>query len=324
MLWRFQWWKIVVFLIFIYCTHIYPTKQITKYKSEFDKTNKLKANGLNYKAPNLIVLPEDVDRCTNGRYMGSENIFQNCNAVCQSNIVRYRFIEPNETLVNIDGERLKPGAWCLPTYFHTCNTNVSSVIRTDGNNWLCEPKYSLFGSINGNQILKCNGRIKDNRTNKIYQDFLPDDFQLTTLDETVEVQSGDKTIVKFAIECATQKDVNGNVLVNPQLGDRFDLVRNYCTKYITNADPTILPDFINHTCNCTNPNSQNPFPLENIWDNQNRTCIPCKSKQMETPCYGNKILVDEMDAEEIVMTCGVEEFNDRKIGCFKVENLKIL
>ncbi|MGI4815347.1 MAG: hypothetical protein ACRYGG_18715 [Janthinobacterium lividum] len=307
----FDFSKFILILVF-FLIFVYPLLKVTKYKKNFDSLLRLSSNGVDYVTGDVVLLQDDNLECGSGKYLGSDNIIQNCRDICHTNLVSYHYIT-DEVVVNAKGEKLEKGAWCLPRQFHTCNLAISNVIKSDSR-WRCLPKYPLFGGVDGNQILKCGGLLKDNRNDIIYKDVVPSNFKLSSLDETVTVTIDGRETVKYAIECAPTKDVMGNELIDPQLGDRFDRIRNYCAKFIPNADKSLLPNFEKNECPCT-------LHLENLYHNKSRACIPCKTTiddkviRYQTPCYAEKTLTDEMDPEEIIFTCGIKQFYNQKIGC---------
>lgn len=216
---------------------------------------------------------ELANRCTTkGLYLGSEDIWRDCNAECKIGdefAVRYRFVSADENFI-VRGKKLQNGAYCLPTDAAQCHPNTTYTMYT-ASGWRCvvrEP--SLFSGYGGSTIRACNGRIADKATQLIYNDTIPlnlrfQDFREDRLDDN-------KT---FRFECAIDRDDQLRSLVVADV-DRFTPVVNWCTVNIpaTSIADTVKPQFnadnIGNVCNCAATETK-------FAKNRSGQCTACKN-----------------------------------------------
>ncbi|KAJ8886372.1 hypothetical protein PR048_012583 [Dryococelus australis] len=80
--------------------------------------------------------------CSNGLYLGQEDVHVNCNEKCLSNNFEYKFItDDNDVIIH---NKCMTGAYCLPKEIAKFNLHVSSAIWSI-NGYLCVPKPELIG-----------------------------------------------------------------------------------------------------------------------------------------------------------------------------------
>lgn len=227
-----------------------------------------------------------------------------CVFVCKSYNYSLRIIDNNDQMF-VARQKLSTGFWCIRKNLNKCHLSLADAVQMyvgvknnskHPEDVLCLSKYpQLFGGKNGNSIIGCNGKIIDRRTNPhtMYKDLVPSTFRLNNVDELTDV--GDKR--DFAIVCAEARDSRQNLLVPSQLGNRFELIENYCALYLNQTStahfmgslPNVEPNFSNHTCNCGNRSLQ----LMNIQNDLKRPCTSCYSihlinqnqMHLSVPCY---------------------------------------
>lgn len=311
----------IIFVLLLYSIYIIPILKITKHQKDLKSETLLEYNGVQYKTPSQALINlenSDEDLCVDGLFLGDENIFQDCRKMCNNNTMEYLYLSQDGEYINRKNRRLHKGAWCLPSQSNICNLNISTIVQINGR-WRCNPKYNLFGGGSGNQIMKCNGRLRDNRIGKVYVNYVPPDFKLESLDEKTIVDGKEM----YAIECDMVDNNIGNALVLPPLENRFELISNYCTKYLNAASRTIVPDFDKHECNCEATESN--VTLSNLFNNPSRACVPCKSQYSEnkitlmSPCFGGNLLVNDLNSNEVMFPCGEDDFPDTRVSCIEAQ-----
>lgn len=209
------------------------------------------------------------NKCINGVYIGSENVFTNCTSVCKIKSAKYIYVNENDQVYNSRGEKINKGGWCVAQPYKACNTELARVVQNKYS-WDCIAKYPLVDGY-GN-IIKCNGRIKDSLKNIIYEGKLPLNFKFETsygFDELLE--DG----VTYRYTCANLIDQRGNDYVAIPNSDRFETAPNYCKSLIPNAPREIqmIIDDDSIKCKCHTETTN----LINLYDNEN---LPCAIKPL--------------------------------------------
>lgn len=179
--------------------------------------------------------------CGGFKFLGYNDSYMDCASICDSNDYRYRFINDSQTFV-IGTTRLR-GAYCLKSAYAKCNLNTSlAVVGKFGYN--CITKFpQLLGGESGNEIIVCDGKIKDNLVNQIYERFVPNNLFMTDVDEKVPGTN------LFRFTCADEKDT---VELPPTIATRFEREINPCIlldKFGKYNQETFKCDCINHIDN---------------------------------------------------------------------------
>lgn len=190
--------------------------------------------------------------CANGMFLGSFDVYENCSKKCKNDDYVYRYIHQQDNVI-INSKKLF-GAYCLPTQMAICNLNISyMVVGADGYKCLSNFPLLLGGSF-GTEIIGCKSKkLKDNLTNSVYDNFVPNNLIMNDPDELLQ----DGT---YRFECV----LNLNETFLPtSIGSRFESEYNICSI----LDPEGRIDFEQKKCVCDNHVSKDPT----------RSCTRCVS-----------------------------------------------
>lgn len=163
-----------------------------------------------------------------GYYLGPENTDANCGEVCgvSDEAVAYTFLTPADTSRIVAAkQKLKPGAYCMPTRMATCNRNTSSVVYSlEG--WLCLPRTDAFAGEGGNHIVVCNGSLRDNALRVVYTGSIPANL---AFNDVYRDRLADGT---YRFECprTTRDEIGNHYLESPV--NRLHQLRNWCTSSV--------------------------------------------------------------------------------------------
>lgn len=197
-----------------------------------------------------------------------------CTKLCNSNKVYYKFMKKNSLLIN--NAQNTEGGYCLPLRAAHCNETTAQAILTE-EGWSCQSKYRLFGGTSGHEIITCGGVIRDNLLLKTYIDTIPNSV---TFDNANSIIKDGPMKGQPRFVCGVALDNKQNPLINPNSGDPYEQIGNFCTSMIYNAPLTIFPNFENGNCLCNNNNNSNQ--TKNIYQNYEpynlqTPCVKCKS-----------------------------------------------
>lgn len=348
-----EWHNILLIVLFIsyYNMFYVPAANIRK---EFNKAQKVFTNpriGLNnneiekISVGNLPRLPTNLKGIPNnvclgkGLYLGPEQRFQNCELLCNTKGAIYKFLHEDNVIV-YKNSKLQPGSWCLPAAYNRCNLSTSQIIWNRGDttattasadndneddDWDCLPKSNLFGGPGNNQILGCNGVLYNTRTQKTYKDYIPPTLEIGDINEKWIDANGTE---RYVLECGKSVDDRANPLIQNNLGNRFQLQRNYCAKYLYNS---ILAktNFEKGTCECegglTNIYNIPQLPCSSCLHGANKfTTASGASKDafaIAVPCLEKTTRFDDIDTEHHFILCGTRKFSGQSIACMTVNVL---
>lgn len=204
--------------------------------------------------------------CSNGLYLGDEDIYINCKSKCQHTDYSYKFIDPNGNENIIINNKKITGAYCLPNTIAKCNLNNSyALIGT--HEYTCSSKYPmLFGGESGNEIIGCSSNsLKDNLLNRIYHNFIPGDLFIDDINEKTETG-------EYRFECVLNKE---EIHLPKTIGSRFESEINICNKFDANG----IMDFEKLQCKCDNY----------INNDTERGCTTCTSGwDVQTDQHGSR------------------------------------
>lgn len=251
---------IFVFILAIYVLFYYPTNKIIETYDKFNYKTLDERLGQNYKNINetgLEKLPHlptttyglaDNDCLSKGRYLGKEDIFEDCELLCNTKGTTHIYL-PKDDLIFYGNKKLKQGSWCLPEDYASCNLSLSRIIwNGDNDSWNCTSKSSsLFGGPGNNVIIGCNGSIVNTKTNQLYTKTIPPTLNITDIDEQWFDPQTKQT--RYVYECAAAYDPHQVEYIGDDLGDRFVRQKNYCGIFVFDSDQAIT-DFKNHDCIC--------------------------------------------------------------------------
>lgn len=261
----------------------YPTLKIEKLFYKYNFQEDYLRTGLNYnrgltgfeKLPVIRFHNNDnahtikdlniTEKCRRGHYLGPNNVPANCNQICRSEYDEFAY-KYFENKIVIKGTEFL-GSYCMPNTIATCNIYLGEIIWAE-NSYQCVSKYpDLFGGIGANQIIGCNGKIRDNLTGQTYINVVPSTFRIDDIDEF--------TNGSYRITCDPElTDSLYNKLLPANLGSRFEMIENICASLIQSAPEFIQPDFIKNICTCQN----NDYKLyKNMLDNPKMPCTTCIS-----------------------------------------------
>lgn len=259
--------------------------------------------------------PKDVAAsCRDGRFIGftDETSTYNCQAMCDDQsgkMFEYTFFKKEVTLFG----RKYLGGYCLPKLINHCNLSVATPIWQGGYIG-CIPKYPNILDEN-NKIVGCNGQLVDNLTGIVHLNYLSPDTQFTHIDTRLSTGG-------YRFECnGSQRDEMGNsLIVLPNGGDRFELVRNPCSVFTKNADTSkirLMPDY---TCNCS-------APFTNLYGHPNSPCITCETKfrpdtftiSVARPVFTRGVTLNQLkNIKHIIMPPGLNSL-ESIAGCERAE-----
>lgn len=245
---------------------------------------------------------------TRGYYLGEENEYQDCAAVCHvssEDVVSYAYLENTANVIG-GRKKLKSGAWCLPTKAASCNTNTAIVVYSL-NGWTCLPTSDAFSGEGGNRIAVCDGTLYDNALKVRYKNFIPANLTFTNLYED-KLSDG-----RYRFTCPSDltDDIRNHYLESPY--NRFHLLRNWCLSDVPFGRRTSQPDSEFTQCFCDDPMYADP---------SSGKCTACKPKfdtlkmtvQLASrPCYSMSDYVEYLanirdrlkyPSREIVLPCG--------------------
>lgn len=322
----------VIFFITVYSLFYTPTVNI---RNAFDESQKTfidtrvglnSSNLQNIGAANLPRLPTNLTGVPNnkcllqGLYLGPEERFQNCELLCGNKNVVYKYLAEKDVII-FNSEKLDSGSWCLPAEYNSCNLSVSKILwDANQNSWSCIAKTELFGGPGNNQIIGCRGYLYNTRTKKTYKDYIPSNLNIKDIDEKWINADG---VEQYVYECAKVYDERGNELIKNDLGNRFQLQKNYCATYLYNSSLADT-DFVNNKCVCK-------APLTNLYNIDELPCSSCKhgpgkfndvsleSKDayaLAIPCVDNKTNFEDIDTSHPFVLCGKNKFDGQGTACF--------
>lgn len=238
----------ILLVVFFGIIFLYPAGQFILAWAKFNFSEEYVKAGLGYatslsgletlpmmkfkKSPN----PKEVTRsmCTNGLYLGKDDIYVDCSERCGQNDFEYKFIDESEKIV-IHLRELH-GAYCLPKATTRCNLNTSlAIIGLDG--YQCISRFpALLGGASGNEIVGCDSHMLfDRLTNETYVNTIPTDLILTDVDEMVGSD--------YRFTCVRDPDA---VDLKPTYGSRFESEINVCNLLDENG----TYDAANGKCQC--------------------------------------------------------------------------
>lgn len=180
-----------------------------------------------------------------------------CKTLCKSNDTYYKYMEANTMLINnVFNSR---GGYCLPKQVAHCNESTAqAVLSNEG--WTCQSRHRMFGGVGGSEILGCNGVLRDNLLNKTYRQRIPNSVTFDRF-ETVLLEGPNRGKLRF--ECGLSLDKMNNRLVDPETGDPYERIENYCTRSLYNTPdeaglatifaPYPMIDFKSGQCKCVPP-----------------------------------------------------------------------
>ncbi|KAG8314659.1 hypothetical protein J6590_087497 [Homalodisca vitripennis] len=187
-----------------------------------------------------------------GTYVNSGGVtaFQStdCDVTCGSAVPNaYRAIAVTED-VFINGKRpSRLGTYCVRegTSVTRCNTATSKLVRGPDNSWSCHPLWpSVFGGVDGGDILVCGGKLNDGERSYSYR--LPPSSRMDpVLDPHNEVSRFKCTPGEY-VEGPRDYMNNEYILMDE---NRFQRTRNNCAKYVANAVGIMKP-LTGGFCNC--------------------------------------------------------------------------
>lgn len=326
-----EWHNVLMLLFFITFYNVFYTPT-AKIRDVFNQNrSKNMREGLNYEhidnigLSNLPRLPSNIkgvghNECLRkGMYLGEEQRFQNCDLMCNTKGAIYKYLESDDVII-FNGQKLKKGSWCLPAEYNACNLSVSKIIWNDGvDDWSCISRSVLFGGPGNNQIVGCNGTIKNTKTNKTYVNFIPSALRIDDLNEKWTDASG---VTQYVYTCGDALDERQNPLITNSLGNRFQLQRNFCAKYLYGSD-LAKTDFDKGTCECRGN-------LTNIYNVPSLPCTSClhgvgkfsvNSRQSKDalaiaiPCLESTTLAEDINPEHHFTLCGGSKFMGQRIAC---------
>ncbi len=196
--------------------------------------------------PNLKFREEPL--CGDVVYLGAEDVYQNCSEKCNSGLYEYVFIDGK---VILNGKKLR-GAYCLLKSIAKCNLNTSTAyIGNDG--YKCISNFpELLGGESGNLIIGCNGVLRDALYGLEYNQNIPNNLKITSLDE--RLSNG-----FYRFTCGG----DDNIEFPNTLGTRFDIAENICNK----LDPKGTVNRTHFICSCDRYINNDPTKI----------CSTCKS-----------------------------------------------
>lgn len=182
-----------------------------------------------------------------GAFLGAENDSTiNCGEYCNvsEDAVEYVFLTNRDTGRILNGRtRMRPGAYCLPTRMATCNRNTSLVVYSISG-WTCIPTTDAFAGEGGNNIVVCNGSLRDNALRVVHEVTIPPNLTFTNV-YTDRLANG-----TYRFECPQkERDNMGNLYIQSPL-NRLHRLRNWCSADIPYATKSEV-DFQNGVCLCT-------------------------------------------------------------------------
>lgn len=272
------------------------------------------------KLPTNFIGVSDNECLRKGQYQGPEDRFTNCELMCGTADAVYKYIPEGSTVV-FNEEILKPGGWCLPAEYTACNMSTSNVVWNRNGSWDCIPKYSLFGGSGNNQILGCNGKLRDVRKNILYENFIKPDTVITDLYETFTKDGK----LQSVYQCAESRDHRENTLISDNLGNPFQLHEDYCRKFSYNVSPSIATTtYINDkaSCRCN-------APLYNLFGKPRMPCVSCPhgynhirnntsfhkdSYMISMPCIDKLTRIDNIGLSKLPI-CGENNFEGTQSSC---------
>lgn len=259
---------VCVFLVWI---PVEFSRKMRKYNLNF---NYLKS-GLNYRAglsglenSNTTGTIDDVENeinCAAGLFLSEDDLeTYDCSTQCKSKDYEFKYIDPKLNLVL--GSKRFAGSYCMPLDCARCNLSTGRLLNF-GSGFTCISKYpTLFGGTGATRIIGCNGLLTDRKTNTNFEMFITSD-KIINADEKL----ADGT---FRYVCTDQKDLMENTLITlpPSLGDRFELIKNFCLSMIKGGHPDFYPEFELAYCNCT---TSDGLSMERYEGKVNNPCTTC-------------------------------------------------
>lgn len=207
-------------------------------------------------------------QCLNNGYrLGDTDVWQDCEVVCSSADVDYRFFDDNDGTnggVYVGRLQVRKGAYCVPTAAAQCNTRTSLLLYAY-NGWTCIPQISGFTGEGGNTISMCDGRIWDRGTGTVYDKYIPSNLVFQSF---YNDKLSDGT---YRFACPNQiRDRNGNFFLASPL-NRVQLIDNFCISNIPYAQYQQV-EWRNSSCNCE-------IESEGKWgtDEKTQKCIACRN-----------------------------------------------
>lgn len=222
-------------------------------------------------------------KCGKAMYLSEHNVYTDCNLLCKkytdynSNLdekmysYEYQYFRENHNSLY-----LNKGAYCVLKSVIHCNPSIHDIVFKEDHGTMCISKYpEIFGGENDNEILVCDGNLKDLKTNSVYRKTFPYDVKFKHLDEMIKLSDGTRD---YRFQCESNKDYNGNLLIErPDSTSRFDLITNVCASTFPKS-VTIVPDWSNNTCVCDKAYTEfNGNVITNMFDNVHLPCTTCSS-----------------------------------------------
>lgn len=186
----------------------------------------------------LTGLPEysSVVGCGGYKFISNKNEYCDCSKVCDSNDYVYKFFSKTDDF--IVGNKKLFGGYCIKQAYAKCNLNTSHAIIGKGG-LVCISKFpEMLGGESGNQILVCNGKVKDRLLDVEYTTYFPNNVFMTGIDEKLS----DGT---FRFECF---DSENTIPLPSNVGTRLEREENPCSL----LDPLGKFNPVSMKCECVN------------------------------------------------------------------------
>lgn len=249
------------------------TMKMRKYNLNLDYLK----SGLNYRSDvtglestNVVGVVETTNletSCQGGYFLSTENLrFFDCSSLCKSSEYDFKYINPKFKLVL--GSKRYGGSYCMPKDCAQCNLSTGRLINSGTGN-VCVSKYPyLFGGRGATKIIGCKGRFLDTKLNKIYNHVISPH---KVIDPEEINQDG-----SWRYKCVDELDDKKNRLINlPSfIGNRWELVPNYCTSLIESGSNDFIPNFLVGICNCT---TNNLLQITHYKNDPTQPCSTCIS-----------------------------------------------
>lgn len=324
----------LLFFVSLYACFVTPTAKVVDVFNKYRTPITNRSDGLNYRSIQQIGmqnLPTNINtnflsnspenECLNqGKYLGAENRFENCELLCNTTGVSFKYLDDKDYIL-YNNKRLQKGSWCLPTSYNNCNISVSKIVwNENGKSWNCVAKYDLFGGPGNNQILGCNGVLVNTRDNITYRNNIPPYLYLNDLDE--KWLDPETNTERYVYECGTVYDSRNNQLIKNNLGNRFQLQENYCAKYLYGSD-LAATDFEKGACICKAPlvnmRLDPALPCTSClqgFDNLPRTYLGAdEALAIAVPCIQRTMELNSLERHSNFILCGKSRYDTVRSAC---------
>lgn len=204
-------------LLVLICTILIPPFLLVYTYNRNNFTDEIITNG-QLLGEGITGLPEATHNfgCGGYKYLGPDDQYCDCVDLCDSHDYIYKFITSEQNFI-VNNQKLV-GGYCMKQAYSKCNLNTSyALVGKYGFN--CVSKFpQILGGESGNQILVCNGKIRDKLLNQVYDTYIPNNLFMTSVDEKL----GDGS---FRFVCA---DEESTIPIPYSLGTRLEREENIC------------------------------------------------------------------------------------------------